>query len=179
MSSTIPMSSAGAGAYGTAVISTDQLAGRGTRLIAKIIDSVIVGVLWIPSVLGMMSAMATAAAAGEAGMEDPSGLIALIFGSSSISILLTLVYAVVQAWLLTKDGQTIGKKLTKIRIVKMETGQNGGFVTNVVMRFFVNYLINSITGGLYGIVDALFIFRDDRRCAHDLIAGTTVVRADA
>ena len=31
-------------------------------------------------------------------------------------------------------------------------------------------------GGLFSIVDICFIFRDDRRCIHDLIAGTQVVK---
>ena len=30
-------------------------------------------------------------------------------------------------------------------------------------------------GGLLGVIDFLFIFRSDRRCVHDLIAGTKVV----
>jgi uncharacterized RDD family membrane protein YckC len=30
-------------------------------------------------------------------------------------------------------------------------------------------------GGLLGVIDFLFIFREDRRCVHDLIAGTKVV----
>jgi len=29
---------------------------------------------------------------------------------------------------------------------------------------------------LFHLVDCLFIFRQDRRCLHDLIAGTRVVR---
>jgi hypothetical protein len=35
-----------------------------------------------------------------------------------------------------------------------------------------------IIGPIYSIVDVLFIFRDDRRCIHDHIAGTRVVVAD-
>jgi len=30
-------------------------------------------------------------------------------------------------------------------------------------------------GGIIQIVNILFIFRDDRKCIHDLIAGTVVV----
>jgi uncharacterized RDD family membrane protein YckC len=34
-----------------------------------------------------------------------------------------------------------------------------------------------MVGNFVGILDALFIFRSDRRCIHDLIAATRVVRA--
>jgi hypothetical protein len=41
--------------------------------------------------------------------------------------------------------------------------------------------VNSVIGNLpcigffYALADILFIFRDDRRCIHDLIASTTVI----
>lgn len=162
MSSSIPVSAAGS--IGGAVIAADRLAGRGTRLAAVIVDGL------IGSLLGAPVWMAAAAAAG-----DPEALAEALTGAGTISGLLTLAYIVIQLWLLVKDGQTIGKKLLKIRIVKLETGQNGGFVPNVLMRGIVNGLLNMVP--LYGLVDVLFIFREDRRCIHDLLAGTTVVRA--
>ena len=82
---------------------------------------------------------------------------------------------VLQCVLLTQSGQTIGKKALRIRIVKVDTGENGGFVPNVLLRMIVNGIISWVTCGVYGIVDTLFIFREDRRCIHDLIAGTHVV----
>ena len=67
----------------------------------------------------------------------------------------------------------MGKKALGIRIVKMNTGKNCGFVPNVLLRLIVNGLIG--ISPFYGLVDILFIFRSDRRCIHDLIAGTQVV----
>jgi uncharacterized RDD family membrane protein YckC len=174
MSSTIPVSAAGAGAVAGSVVAVDQLAGRGTRLLAKIIDSIIMGVLWIPFMLG--GGLAAVMSSGLEEGSDPTGLIVTLLGSMSISGLLTLIFVVVQIYLLSKDGQTVGKKLTKIRIVKLETGQNGGFMPNVILRALVPVIINSFTG-IFSLVDALFIFREDRRCIHDMLAGTTVVRA--
>ena len=58
----------------------------------------------------------------------------------------------------------MGKKALRIRIVKMDTGENGGFVPNVLLRLIVN-----------GLVEILFIFRGDRCCIHDMIAGTQAV----
>ena len=86
-------------------------------------------------------------------------------------------------YFLAKDGQTLGKKAVGIRIVLLETQQNGGFVTNVLKRgflaglpYFVFILFFPILGALYLWADALFIFRENRRCLHDLIAGTLVVQ---
>ena len=90
-----------------------------------------------------------------------------------ILLLAVFVYQIV---LLTKDGQTVGKKAWGIRIVRMQTGANGGFVTNVLLRLIVNGLLGLIP--LYGLVNILFIFRSDLRCIHDMIAGTQVVEAE-
>ena len=75
--------------------------------------------------------------------------------------------------MLINDGQTLGKKVLRIRIVKMDTGENGGFVPNVLLRTVVNILLIIIP--FYVVVDILFIFRGDRRCIHDMMAGTHVV----
>jgi uncharacterized RDD family membrane protein YckC len=57
----------------------------------------------------------------------------------------------------------------------MDTDKNGGFGPNVLMRVILNGILGFIP--FYSLVDVLFIFRDDRRCIHDLIAGTKVVEA--
>lgn len=86
-----------------------------------------------------------------------------------------LAYLAAQVYFLTVSGQTMGKKALGIRIVKTDTGENGGFVTNVLLRGVVNGLLGIIP--LYGLVDTLFIFREDKKCIHDLIAGTQVIDA--
>lgn len=85
-----------------------------------------------------------------------------------------LIVFIFQVMLLTKDGQTLCKKALGIRIVKMDSGENGGFVPNVLLRLIVNSLLGIIP--LYSLVDILFIFGSDRRCIHDMIAGTRVVK---
>ena len=123
------------------------LAGRGSRLGAAIIDGLIA---LIPYII-------------------------LIFVEPILGFLLLAAVFILQMVLLTKDGQTVGKKALGIRIVKVDTGWNGGFVTNVLLRFILNGLLGLIP--LYSLVDVLFIFRGDRRCIHDLIAGTQVIEA--
>ena len=92
-------------------------------------------------------------------------------------VALFVILVAVQCRLLAKDGQTIGKRAAKTRIVLVKTDQNGGIVPNVLLRGLVASLPNVIP--LYWVVDTLFIFRADRRCVHDFIAGTKVVNIPA
>lgn len=85
-----------------------------------------------------------------------------------------LAFIIAQFVWLARRGQTAGKILLGIRIVDRESGRNAGFVRNVLLRFLLNRVISLIPG--YLIVDGLFIFRKDRRCLHDMLAGTVVVR---
>jgi uncharacterized RDD family membrane protein YckC len=78
-----------------------------------------------------------------------------------------------QIYSVTTRGQTIGKRALGIRVVVKDTQVNGGFVVNVLRRGVVTGLLNFIPG--FFIVDSLFIFREDRRCLHDFIAGTVVI----
>ena len=123
------------------------LAGRGSRLGAVIIDGLIGAVAYL----------------------------ILVFVAPALGLLALATIFIFQMVLLTKDGQTLGKKVLGIRIVKFDTGRNGGFVSNVLLRVIVNGLLGFIP--FYSLVDALFIFRQDRRCIHDFIAGTQVIEA--
>jgi formylglycine-generating enzyme required for sulfatase activity/tetratricopeptide (TPR) repeat protein/uncharacterized RDD family membrane protein YckC len=84
-----------------------------------------------------------------------------------------------QIYLLSTQGQSIGKKFVGIRIMKPDGG-NAGFVRAFLLRSCVPSLIGAIPylGQALAVVDILFIFGDRRRCLHDRIAGTIVV-ADA
>jgi uncharacterized RDD family membrane protein YckC len=153
-------SMSGMGSMG--VITESQLAGRGARLVAILLDAIIGGVLG--------AIIAGASAASAAGGEEPN------YAVLSIGGLLFLAYAIWQIWMFATQGQTLGKKLMNVRVVKLDTGRNGGFVTNVLLRALVGQGLLGVIP-FYGLIDALFIFRDDRRCIHDMIAGTTVIKA--
>ena len=142
----------------TSARASAKLADRIARLGAFILDGF---VYVIPPVI---LAVVTPLLVHGPGGETVSGVFIVV------AILIVFVYQMV---LLIKDGQTLGKKALRIRIVKMDTGENGGFVPNVLLRLIVNGLLGIIP--LYGLVDILFIFRGDRPCIHDMIAGTQVV----
>ncbi len=80
---------------------------------------------------------------------------------------------------LKKDGQTIGKKLAKIKVVDLNNN-----ILSLKSYFFKRHLpttlfnIVPVIGGLLSLIDALFIFRKERRCIHDWIAGTKVIKVN-
>ena len=82
---------------------------------------------------------------------------------------------IAQLVLLSSDGQTIGKRLLKIKVVRVDSGRNGGFVANVLLRAVVNGLLALTV--VYFVVDVMFIFFRNRLCLHDYSAGTRVVKA--
>ena len=130
-----------------------ELATRLQRFLAALADGVI---LTMPYLAGTFEAL-----------PEPLRLLCLIASLALLAIQLVMV---------TNRGQTLGKKIVGIRIVLKDTQENGGFIVNVLKRGFLNGLLSLIPG--YFLVDSLFIFRGDRRCLHDMIAGTVVIQAE-
>ena len=88
------------------------------------------------------------------------------------------VLAVLQITLLCLRSQTVGKLLLRIQIVEVQNGKPGGPVRAFLLRALVPTMIECIPflGFAFWLVDTCFIFREDRRCIHDLLAGTRVVK---
>ena len=129
----------------------------------------------LPASLGLAGRGSRLGAAFIDGLTYSIPYIILLAVDPILGLLLLAAVLILQIILLTKDWQSLGKKALGIRIVKMDTGRNGGFVSNVLLRVVVNGLLGLIP--LYSLVDILFIFRQDRRCIHDFIAGTQVIEA--
>ena len=140
------------------------LAGRLTRLGAQIADVLIAMLAYIPFIAaGGFSTMASST-------PTPPPM-----GALTVTGLLLLGFAGAQIFFLARDGQTLGKKALKIRIVRYDDGGNPGFIKAVLLRLFLNGLLGIIP--FYAFVDILLIFGTEKRCIHDLIAGTKVVTA--
>lgn len=164
-------------------INPSQLAGRGNRLVARIIDGVIASIPFFFVLPGVIALVVQTEALSTTGLseEEIAQQMAVTMAESGVifSIMMAvagmLAIAVIQIVMLTKSGQTIGKKGMSVKIVMHDTGKNGGFVPNVLLRGFVNGLLSVIP--FYKLIDMLFIFREDKRCVHDLIANTSVIKA--
>jgi uncharacterized RDD family membrane protein YckC len=154
------------------------LAGLGARLGAAVLDGLLFGLCFLPALPGYL-ALARSAAARE--MSDAAGDIPPDFNPAMMILagVLFLVIAVTNLVLLSTQGQTLGKKIVGVRIVRFEDGGKAGFVKAVLLRGFLPGLIGAVPllGYVFSLVNICFIFREDRRCIHDLMAGTHVVEA--
>ena len=106
-----------------------------------------------------------------------AGMLSADVGAPAAAALALLVLGIagvpVQVILLRREGQTVGKRLLGIRIVDEATGVKATVFKNVVLRYFVNWLLSLIPP--YVAIDHAFIFAKNRRCLHDYLAGTKVV----
>lgn len=150
----------------------DELAGRGTRLGAAIIDLIIMLVILMP-LMFMGGYWETAMAAAQAGEQVGLGTTLLW------ALVGFVVFVVVQGFPLNASGQTWGKKMLNIKIVDLD-GNKPPLGRLLGLRYLPIQVVGNIPllGPLLGLVNVLLIFRNDRRCGHDLIAGTRVVHAD-
>jgi uncharacterized RDD family membrane protein YckC len=95
-----------------------------------------------------------------------------------VGVLGALMILAIDIFLLSRNGQTIGKKLLGIKVVRVDESP-----VSFVRVFFVRYVFNTfltlipLVGSLYSLIDALMIFSESRRTVHDRIADTIVVNA--
>jgi uncharacterized RDD family membrane protein YckC len=82
--------------------------------------------------------------------------------------------------LLSLRGQTLGKALMSVRVVDHDDGRNPGFVRVILLRQLLPGVITALPclGKVFWLADCLCIFGEERRCLHDIIAGTKVVRTE-
>ena len=151
------------------------LAHPGIRLLAAFVDGFIESLCWLPTSQAVMSSLGGLISAGQISPQD---VIEAVTGSIMRSVPYLVVLVLLQATLLTVRGQTIGKILTRIRVVRVPDGSPAGFLHGFFLRGFIPRCFRHvpIIGVLFWFVDNCFIFRDDHRCLHDLMAGTKVVK---
>ena len=144
-----------------------ELAGRGTRLGAVLIDA---STVMVP-LLAMLVPIIFFAKQGDA--MGGAAIIAISVGALGM-----LALIVINLVMLHRTGQTIGKRLLGVKILRTD-GSRAGLARIFFLRMFVPGMIGGVpfVGFIFSIVDPLFIFQESRRCVHDLIADTIVVQA--
>ncbi|MGY6518159.1 MAG: RDD family protein [Lysobacteraceae bacterium] len=148
------------------VSSSGELASRWLRLGGAIIDGIIVGIV---AFIGLFAFGMGSMFLGQAEPSVGFMVAGFVIGFGA--------FVLVQGYFLYTSGQTIAKKLLGMRIVD-GNGEKPEFFRMLGLRYALFQLLQMIPfiGMFVGLVNALFIFREDRRCLHDLAAGTHVVR---
>jgi len=139
-------------------VDESRLASRASRFYAALVDLALLAVALC--VGAMLAAMID-------GRKDKA--IVWIYG-------LGLVFLAAQWTLLSYSGQSIGKRWFGLRIVRCDSSR-AGFFRVVVLRSWLFGVLGYVPslGGVPWLVGPLFVFRSDRRCLHDVVAGTIVV----
>lgn len=144
----------------------NDLATRGSRLAAALIDTVILIVTVIPFMV--LTGFFERAMQGQ---DD-------IVETTLYNLAGLLSHIIVHGYFMATRGQTLGKMAMGIRMVDFETGELLPFVKLVGLRDVPIALISYIPciGPIVALIDVLMIFGEERRCLHDLIANTKVVK---
>lgn len=151
------------------------LASRLSRLGAALLDSAIIVVPAIVAAISLPAyqdyvARSTGAAPAAGGMSAGMSIFLVL------CVVAMLAFFVYQLVLLYRHGQTVGKKIVGIRIVRPD-GSRASFPRLLGLRYIVPGLIGAIPllGPFFSLANVLFIFGEERRCLHDRIADTIVV----
>lgn len=128
-----------------------RYAGFGVRLVATLIDSILLGLVqWVIGVL----------------LKIPLGENGINF-ASVIAFLISIGYYVVYQ---QKQGQTIGKKVMKIKVITLDGN------TPTMFTFFLREVIGKLISAIILLIGYLMVLWDGKKQAlHDKIASTYVV----
>ncbi|MCU7810632.1 MAG: RDD family protein [Candidatus Thiodiazotropha sp. (ex Notomyrtea botanica)] len=141
------------------------LASRPQRLFASLVDGITIMAITMPAMYF------TGGFSGSFGSIQQS-----ITYNSLIAILGIFWFFVLNGKLLTSKGQTIGKKVFGLQIVDMN-GSLPKLKKHIIKRYSTYFLPAQIPfiGGLFSLINILFIFGKQKRCVHDYAANTKVI----
>ncbi len=144
-----------------------RLASPWQRLGASLLDTLIVMVVFLPIMWLSGYFTRTMERAGKGGSWDPEQLLWAVIG---FAIMLAL------NWSHLGRGQTIGKGIVKLRIVR-KNGAPAERSHIILKRILPLQLIAQVPllGALICFIDSLCIFRSQHNTLHDDIADTKVI----
>jgi uncharacterized RDD family membrane protein YckC len=156
----------------------DVKASRGLRLGASMIDSLIIFLPMTPAYVLAVPLVARATPGMQRNAFAVWGVIASTGSWFYVGMVWVLLMLIINGVLAHRNGQSIAKKWLGIKDVRSD-GSRAGFARIFWLRNVVNTTITfiPIVGSLYGLIDILFIFGSAKRCIHDYIADTIVIRA--
>ena len=159
------------------------LASRFKRFTARIVDAIVEGIFfWICELLFpvMRDAQNRVIENSLPDIENMefdfwTDIVLPSFTAESVAFWLIAIGItfVCQAYLLARYGQTIGKRMLKIRIVKQDSFRTPTLTRSFGIRECGMYLLHWVP--FLPLIDVLWIFGEQRKCLHDLWSDTIVI----
>lgn len=142
-------------------------ASRLSRLLAQILDGIIL-------MFASMPVMFALDIGSDLIWEDVVEFGIPVAQVLQMTALGVFLYILINGYHLWYFGQTLGKKMMGIAIVDAQD-KVPAFAKIIGVRYAPFQFAGAIPGiALIGLVDVLLIFRADKRCLHDIAAGTRV-----
>lgn len=138
-----------------------RLADSGVRLVAYIIDTIILSIIGL--IFGVMIGLVFASPSISSSLVDNVSLVGGLAVNAAYNVY----------FLTANNGQTPGKSAVRIRVVKKDGSQlsaSDAFLRNVIGYFFSAFIL--LIGFVWILID------QERQGFHDKLAGTLVIRAD-
>ncbi len=150
-----------------------ELAPRSSRLYAYLIDSFMYFIPVLPILTIILENESLLSETAQPDVEMSLSFIIILI----ISIVAIIAIFILNLMYLYQNGQTIGKKILNIKIVRTDYSR-ASLGRIIILRHFIMGLIGGIpmVGNIILLGNYLMIFRQDRRCVHDHIADTIVVK---
>lgn len=132
-----------------------EIAGVGPRILARILDGLLFVVIIIAAVIaGIMSHF-----------EEVGGIVAIV-----IFVVLYVFYDLLCE--IFMNGQSIGKKIMKIKVISLDGGRPS--IGQYMLRWLFRIVDFSLTSGLCALISAAVSEKNQR--VGDMVAGTTLIR---
>jgi uncharacterized RDD family membrane protein YckC len=105
---------------------------------------------------------------------------AIRYAVLALGVLGLLAYFALQWRGVARSGQSIGKRVMGLRVVKVG-GDQASVWSILLLRNAVPWVVSAlpVLGQVFALANLAAGLRDDGRCLHDHLAGTVVVRAPA
>lgn len=167
------------------------IAGAGDRILAALLNQLFTFLVLLVPFAGLI----VFAIKNEGRIVGSEEIVGLLLGTTSFWVGLAgiLAYTVIQIYYMSRDGQSLGKKIMRIRVLKTD-GRNPGFVGTVLVREIAWSVLVAIIAAVIGLAVGdngenainllaflanfvlLFMVKRDRRTLYDILADTVVVK---
>ena len=151
------------------------------RLAAYLIDSVLSHLPLTIAIVALVAAVVVAVGGSDGETLEDDGGVLLIVLIAVVLVSLALLVGYLVWWLLAlRGGQTPGKQLVGIRVIR-DDGSPSDWVHTFLREFVIKWLLggflSGMTGGIYFVVDHLWpLFDGNRQALHDKMVSTLVVQ---